>query len=111
MDSPKSNPARRQPPGENCSVVSGRSSVQRARIKLELDQEVAELAVLKAEARRLKLQKQLNDHDARSSARSRTSRNSVADQLALTTADPTLARAPEQVAHARHWYCRHHHGG
>lgn len=86
---------------ENCSVVSGRSSVQRARIQIELDQEEHNIAVLKAEARRLELRKKLNDHDARSSARSRTSRNSVADQLALTTADPTLARAPEQVAHAR----------
>ena len=86
---------------ENCSVVSGRSSVQRARIQIELDQEEQNIAVLKAEARRLELRKKLNDHDARSSARSRTSRNSVADQLALTTADPTLARAPELVAHAR----------
>ena len=86
---------------ENCSVVSGRSSVQRARIQIELDQEEHHIAVLKAEARKLELRKKLNEHDARSSARSRTSRNSAADQLALTTADPTLARAPELVAHAR----------
>ena len=52
---------------ENGSLVSGRSSVRRARIQMELEKEEQNIAVLKAEARRLELRKKLNDHDARSS--------------------------------------------
>ena len=86
--------------GDNGSLASGRSSIRRARVQMELEQEEQNIAVLEAKARKMELRKKLMDIDARSSGRSRTSRNSVGDQLALTIADPTLARAPEQVAHA-----------
>ena len=86
--------------GDNGSLASDRSSIRKARVQLELEQEEHRIALLEAKGRKMDLRKKLIDIDARSSARSRTSRNSVGNQLDHTIADQTLARAPEQVAHA-----------
>ena len=80
--------------GDNGSLASDRSSIRKARVQLELEQEEHRIAVLEAKGRKGELRKKLIDIEARSSARSRTSRSSVGSQFALTTADQTLARAP-----------------
>ena len=59
--------------GNNGSIASGRSSIRRARVQMELEQEEQNIAVLEVKARKLELRKKLMEIDARSSGRSRTS--------------------------------------